>query len=822
MQWLMRLILRYPGWVLLLSVLLTALSVRPTIRLYSNLRPDIQELLPKKSRSVVDLDKIRARLQSIENLGVLVFSDHPAASRRFVDDLVARVGELPPTVTSGVEYNIRNELEFFSRRKALFVEPGDLRKIRDYIDDKIEYEKQLYNPLNIFSEVDVPEPSLDFHGMITRYEGQASGFSRYPGGYYATPDEKMRAVLVYLPGKSGIKGNQLLKDSVARIVEDLKPTSYAPDLRVQYTGGVQNTIEEYSALVGDIERSATVVTVVITASLIIYFRSVIGVVALFISLFMARFWTFAFSWFSIGYLNANSGFMGSIVLGSGITYGIMLLSRYLEERRAGRVPLRAARISIHATVYATWTAALAAALAYGSLTLTEFEGFRQYGIIGFVAMILCWLSSIVVFPVLLLLAERVRPLVRGKPKPRPSWIFGPVANFLGRFPVPVLVATLIITGASVFYAFRFDPERIIETDLSKLRNKESLERGSGYWSKYQDQIFRQYLSPVVVLAHTEKDAEKIAIALESQRKAEGKQSLMTSVRSIRDFVPARQSEKVRLMREIETLLPPRILHRMSPEDRAQVRKFLTPEAKKGFDKKDLPPLVLKKFTESDGTLGKLVLVEPPLGSKLWSADQLNRFVADTRRVADEISLKSGNPQVPVAGNLPVVSDMISAIGRDGPKATIFAFISVIILVLVLFRRPSVSFMILGALFLGNFWMFGFAMALGVKINFLNFIALPITFGIGVDYGVNIFERYLSDPKRDVLKVVRETGSAVTLCSFTTVVGYSSLLLAGNQAFVSFGLLAVAGELGTMLAAVMMLPTILILKDRRQARRAAAA
>ena len=37
--------------------------------------------------------------------------------------------------------------------------------------------------------------------------------------------------------------------------------------------------------------------------------------------------------------------------------------------------------------------------------------------------------------------------------------------------------------------------------------------------------------------------------------------------------------------------------------------------------------------------------------------------------------------------------------------------------------------------------------LHVRLNFLNFIALPITFGIGVDYAVNVVQRYAIDPAR---------------------------------------------------------------------------
>jgi predicted RND superfamily exporter protein len=47
-----------------------------------------------------------------------------------------------------------------------------------------------------------------------------------------------------------------------------------------------------------------------------------------------------------------------------------------------------------------------------------------------------------------------------------------------------------------------------------------------------------------------------------------------------------------------------------------------------------------------------------------------------------------------------------------------------------------------------------------------------------------------------------------LCSFTTTVGYGSLLVADNQALESFGRLAVTGEITTLLCAVLVLPSLL--------------
>jgi predicted RND superfamily exporter protein len=96
---------------------------------------------------------------------------------------------------------------------------------------------------------------------------------------------------------------------------------------------------------------------------------------------------------------------------------------------------------------------------------------------------------------------------------------------------------------------------------------------------------------------------------------------------------------------------------------------------------------------------------------------------------------------------------------------------------------------------------------------VNFIAFPITFGIGVDYAVNVMARYVRDGGRDVEAAVRETGGAVGLCSYTTIVGYSSLLVAKNVGLFLFGVVAVLGEIACLVTAVVVLPAVLQLVRR---------
>ena len=127
---------------------------------------------------------------------------------------------------------------------------------------------------------------------------------------------------------------------------------------------------------------------------------------------------------------------------------------------------------------------------------------------------------------------------------------------------------------------------------------------------------------------------------------------------------------------------------------------------------------------------------------------------------------------------------------------------------------------IGSLVVGVLWLLAATMWLGIKINFINFIAFPITFGIGVDYAVNVMARYLRDGQRDVAAAVRGTGGAVGLCSLTTIVGYSSLLVAQNVGLFLFGLLAVFGELACLTTAVVVLPAVLLLVARPRPQRPA--
>jgi hypothetical protein len=340
-----------------------------------------------------------------------------------------------------------------------------------------------------------------------------------------------------------------------------------------------------------------------------------------------------------------------------------------------------------------------------------------------------------------------------------------------------------------------------------------MEEGSGYLSQYVDEVFGRYITPLIIMADNSSDMAKIEKKLKAYKDRTGHAGLVANVYSLGDFVPPDQSKKISIMHQIEHLLKPSIFAKLSEEDRAKVKKLLPSTELRPFGIKDLPPLVLDRFRLKDGRVGKLLIVEPVIDKiALSSAINQNRLVSELRNAADSVRVGT-----PVVGTLPVTVDMYQSVRNDGPKATLIAFFSVVLLVVLLFRQGAAVGFTLLSLILGVSWLMGIIFSYEIKINFLNFIALPITFGIGVDYGVNIVQRYRIEGRGNILRAVRGTGGAVALASLTTIIGYGSLLMAGNQAFVSFGRIAILGEIMTLLAALFSLPAILHLRDRRRLR-----
>jgi uncharacterized protein len=796
-RWLMR----HSGRILFIGLLIGALGLWGSVLLYQNLRPDFEELLPSSARSVRDLRFLRDRIVGSDYVAVLVFTRNSALAEDFLDHLGASLKREVPGNIGRVEWNVRDTLAFFKDRAALFLPLSRIQDLEHYVAAREQYEKDVRNPMKLLAE----EPEFDFEGMSRELRGRAGDVDRFPGGYFANPDRSVYALLAYLPEFSSkvdasYRLSALVKEEVSRTIAT--DPAFA-DLQIHFTGGVQDLVEEHSSLMHDVALSTAVVLVLVMLVCWFYYDSWQVLLLLCLSVLVGSATAFGLAYLLEGYVNANSAFLGSIVLGNGINFGIIYLARFVEEMEKRKGVTHAILLAFRKTDTATWVAAASAALSYGALMVTDFRGFRQFGLIGFLGMVCCWVSAFTVLPASLLIAGRNGRFIRRTWRRRGRG-FGLGLAFLVRgFPRTILAAGGLATLLSLGL-MAHSWTSLLETNMSKLRDRRSEAEGSGFYSRYLHEIFG-YPHPTVLLAASRGEATALASAL--KKRMLKPQSWIRAVHSLDDFLPENMEAKAEILRRVREKVDAFGWNKLRREERRRAKELLGGPALRAFREGELPDFVLRRFREKDGSIGRMVLVEPPHSGEMETGKLLQEYVSEVRETADAV-----RPGIPVTGQLAVSADLGFSISHAGPRVTSLALLFVTLFVALLFRRVRHVFPVVGALVCSIAWLFGLVIFSGFKINFVNFIAIPITLGISVDYGVNIYQRALQEKRQPVASALIHSGAAVFLASLTTIIGYGSLLLAGNQAISSFGALATFGEITGLMAALLLVPAFLLLSS----------
>ena len=796
--------LRWGTWLWLGALLLAVPATWRTAQLYIHLRSELEQLLPDSAPSVVAIDELRTRMPGLQYLGVVVEApsgESVPAGERLLDDLATRVRSYPRELVRSVRTGDAAERKFVLDHAPLYMDLADLQVIRERIEARRDWEAS--KETGELLDEDLGPPPLDLDAIQKKYEDGANDSKRFDDGRFSSKALRATLLLVQVGEFQTGRGRGVeLLDRIKADLAQLRPETYAPGLRVGFTGDVAINVEETSALVSDLSLSSVLVIVLVVAVIVLYYRWWKSVAVLLPPLLLATVFTFAVASLPplrITQLNSNTAFLGSIIVGNGINFGIVLLARYLEERRAGATTRDALAIGVWGARIGTLSAALAAGASYAALAVTDFRGFRQFGFIGLIGMLFSWLLAFVLMPPLAAWLDRA-PL----PQRRGAGMEA-LVRFAHRHRTAILGVSAALAVGAAWEVRAFGPDQI-ETDFSKLRRADTWERGEGYWGRRMDALLGTYLTPTVVLADDEDQARAIGRVLAQEAKEPPLDALVASVRTLDDVVPRDQASKISLVEQIREDLTPRVRASLTDKQREAVDRMLGHGQLHPLAPAELPEAFTAGLRERDGAVGRAVLVFPRPGGTLWQGQPLADFVARLRAAAATVTSPSQHA-ARVAGSLPLSNDILESVRRDGALASALAFFGVVAVVLLLLRASGSTALVAGSLLLGVLWLAGAAMALQIKINFANFIAFPITFGIGVDYAVNVASRWELDGRRSIADAVRTTGGAVTLCSLTTIIGYSSLLLAENRALFLFGLLAVLGELACLSTAILVMPAV---------------
>ena len=777
------------------------------------LRSSLKELLPQNAPSVKALDHVIENVGGVGNLIIAVESPQPKANQRYMDDLRISLSKVITKDIRYIEYSNEEREEFFKKHALLYFDVQNLKQLSTDAKEQLEYEKIRKLPVYIDLEEDRQKSfNLDkYRNKISRQIPKPS-IDTYKG-YFGSPDGTLFFMILRARGTNmSIPFAKAMIEKVNNTVQQLNPKTYHPEMEIGLTGSFPSAVEEYNVVRNDIFSTALLCVALVALIILLFLRKIKPLLFFSITLLTALSWTFSVTEIFIGYLNSQTAFLGAIILGTGINYGVILWGRYAEERKKGNSSHHSLVVATAETAMPTFLAAATTATAFAVLWISDVRSLSQFGFIGSMGVIFCWISTLVLLPLSILFSENSSAAVAiDLSSRRQFWLVNGLTFLATKGRFAVLGVLLFLLGLSGFVIFHHKPNAI-EYDFSKLQNKKSGVTGSDYWVKKVGKHMARSTVPTIAHLSTSKKAQEYCQAVRQRVSNQLKRDrLVDECRTIFDLVPKHQAQKLSYISDLGRILnEPWIskLDRKTIEDVKEAKQFIIDKEIAAID---LPKSLALHFADIRGDVGNIALISPV--KRKWLSD--GRHLLKYAQSLKNIELPDGEI-VNAAGESLVFSDVVEIIKKETSFLILASFCCVLFVTFLLVRSIHPILLVTFGLSSGIVLMMSVAAFMNMKINFFNFMVIPLTIGVAVDYALNISLRLTRDHKHSLSHILQHTGKSIALCSATTFVSYFVLTQANNQALVSFGKAAMIGEVTCLLAALLFVPSLFTIFESHSA------
>lgn len=581
-----------------------------------------------------------------------------------------------------------------------------------------------------------------------------------------------------------------------------------------------------------------------------------------ISLLVGLSWSFAFAALSVGTLNLLTVHFATILVGLCMTFAIQLLSHYQDLRHKGGGDLNphaALEQAVAETGPQTGIGAVTTAVAFLSLQFTNFRAAGELGLITGVGVLLTFVAIWTLLPIFLDMSEEGR---QAHPLNMPG--FAALGRTLAANSGWALVISLVITLYSLTWInrvpFNYNLLSLQARDNDAVR-VEHLLQSLGYSSLYAvatapnvsaAEALAKKLESLPSVSHVESVAnllprdvehkkQAVREILEASRRASSTQlpTLDDFLRSGEPYRSARQllalranlqrsaprlhrlmaslpkgPQRDRLTRafaRLEKLLASgspgpleaglRVYEKRMYEELEQYREFLLtqePDPPNVLDA--LPPALRTRSISAEGNFSLRIFPK----ANTWEREPLQQFVTQLRSADPTVT---GTPLL-IYYYLEELRLAYSAAGRN-------ALLVIAVLLLLHYRSLVPMGLALFPKLLGVIWMVGLMGVCGQSFNAANFLALPITLGIGLVFGVNILSECRVNGVASLYGSA--TGGGVLLSGMVATLGFAAFMLAKHVGVASFGFVMAAGVGANMLTSLITLPALLDYWQKRRSR-----
>ena len=173
----------------------------------------------------------------------------------------------------------------------------------------------------------------------------------------------------------------------------------------------------------------------------------------------------------------------------------------------------------------------------------------------------------------------------------------------------------------------------------------------------------------------------------------------------------------------------------------------------------------------------------------------------------------------LTGSIVIGRDKMAAISTDMIIITLLALVGVLIIFMVAFRMVVAPFLAIITLIFGVIWAMGLAWPLAGVLNMMTAMMGVMLVGLGIDFSIHIIAVYteLRAKGEDILAsmvgTLTKSGKGIITGGFTTAIAFMTLIFGKTDGMRQFGLVLGVGLIMTMIAALTVLPTLLVIRER---------
>ncbi len=841
-------ILRYPWFLLILTLIICGLSLNYTIN-NLGVNTNTSEMLSQDLPFQKNRQRIEAAFPQDENgLIFVVEAQTPEETSQAAQQLATR---LQSQSTYFDSVYIPTENDFFKQQALLYLETDELESLATKLTKAqpfIGHLAQNYHLQGLFSIIntalnqqnDLPmdlEPLLQainasFNAQIQQQAYHLSWQQLLAPNKLNT--QSRRTIVIAQPK---MDFNEIfpaeLSLSAARLtVKEMK--LQIPTLKVRITGEIALEHEELESVSEGSALAGIVSLILVCSSLWFGLRSIKLLLATFIALILGLILTAGFAALAIGHLNLISIAFAVLYIGLGVDYAIHLCLRYRECRVLGMENNAAIRESVHSVGFSLFLCAFTTSLGFFAFVPTDYSGVSELGLISGAGMFIGLFVSLTVLPAVLTLLslKNIKPLGGSC---LPLWLVNLPFHFSKSIKIIALVLSVISVG--ILTQLTFDSNSINLRDPTR----ESVVTVKELLSSKTD-------SPYALSALS----DNLQHAVQLTKCLEGLDVVDNAI-LLTDLVATNQDEKLAIIEDLDLLLGSQLNQFNQPQDKinpklavveflAQITQVLQvyPEHLSKISLQQLQTILQIFISQTNNTpetysaleeniLGLLPYTMERLRISLTAtAYNLNDLPAYLTRhwLSDNglyriLIMPADNQNIPanqksfvkevqkIEAGVTGLSVADQASGDAVVKAFINAFsgalIAIILLLLIMLRSVKNTLLVVLPLLLATLLTGASNVLLDNSFNFANVIALPLLMGMGVDSGIHIMHRLHAGLGANENLLESSSARGVFFSSLTTLCSFSSLAFTSHVGTSSMGLLLALGIFFTLICTLIVLP-----------------